>query len=126
MPFSSSTTIHRISLIAILSQTKHTQPTGGILTGVLTALFGYLYLVITRPTYNAGGSMTAVLVLLCFLLGISMFGVIGTVIQSGVATTFVCLAEDPEALRRFVTPGRELLKACETLSAKEYMSFINY
>ncbi|RUS16084.1 choline transporter-like protein, partial [Jimgerdemannia flammicorona] len=74
--------------------------TGGILTGVLTALFGYLYLVITRPAYNAGGNLTPVLVLISFLLGISMFGTVATVIQSGVATTFVCLAEDPEALRR--------------------------
>lgn len=45
--------------------------------------------------------MTPVIVMMCFLIGASMFSTISTVISSGVATTFVCLAEDPEAMRRY-------------------------
>lgn len=68
--------------------------------GVLCGLLGYLYLVISRPAYNDNGGMTPVVIMMCFLIGASMFSTISTVISSGVATTFVCLAEDPDALRR--------------------------
>jgi hypothetical protein len=73
---------------------------GGLLVGVLCGLLGYLYLIIARPVYNSNGGMTPVVVMICFLIGASMFSSISTVISSGVATTFVCLAEDPDALRR--------------------------
>jgi hypothetical protein len=34
------------------------------------------------------------------LIGIGEFSILASVIDSGVVTTFVCLAEDPEALAR--------------------------
>jgi hypothetical protein len=68
--------------------------------GVLCGLLGYIYLIVSRPAYNQDGSMTPVIIMICFLIGASMFSSISTVISSGVATTFVCLAEDPDALRR--------------------------
>lgn len=68
--------------------------------GVLCGLLGYIYLKASQPLYNQDGGMTPVVVMMCFLIGSSMFSTIATVISSGVATTFVCLAEDPEALRR--------------------------
>lgn len=74
--------------------------TGGLLVGVLSGLLGFIYLRISKPAYNANGGMTPVVVMMCFLIGASMFNTIATVISSGVATTFVCLAEDPQALRR--------------------------
>ncbi|ORZ03277.1 plasma-membrane choline transporter-domain-containing protein [Syncephalastrum racemosum] len=73
---------------------------GGLLVGVLSSLLGFIYLEAAQPRYNQGGGMTPVVVLVCFLIGSSMFSSIATVISSGVATTFVCLAEDPDALRR--------------------------
>ncbi|KAI8376125.1 plasma-membrane choline transporter-domain-containing protein [Radiomyces spectabilis] len=73
---------------------------GGLLVGVLCSLLGFIYLKAANPAYNQGGGMTPVVVLVCFLLGSSMFSSIATVISSGVATTFLCLAEDPDALRR--------------------------
>ncbi|CAO3692029.1 Protein pns1 [Rhizopus azygosporus] len=73
---------------------------GGLLVGVLSGLLGYIYLEVSRPPYNANGGMTPVIVMMCFLIGASMFSTVATVISSGVATTFVCLAEDPDALRR--------------------------
>lgn len=73
---------------------------GGLLVGVLCSLLGFIDLEVDRPAYNQTGGMTPVVVLVCFLIGASMFSSIATVISSGVATTFVCLAEDPDALRR--------------------------
>ncbi|CAO3677145.1 unnamed protein product [Rhizopus stolonifer] len=73
---------------------------GGLLVGVLSGLLGFIYLEVAKPPYNTNGNMTPVIVMVCFLIGSSMFSTIATVISSGVATTFVCLAEDPDALRR--------------------------
>lgn len=74
---------------------------GSLLVGILSSLLGYLYLLASKPVYNTDGSMTPVVMLICFVIGMSMFSTIATVISSGVTTTFVCLAEDPEALRRY-------------------------
>ncbi|CEP12232.1 hypothetical protein [Parasitella parasitica] len=73
---------------------------GGLLVGVLCGLLGFIYLEVANPIWNRNGGMTPVVIMVCFLIGASMFSSIATVISSGVATTFVCLAEDPEALRR--------------------------
>jgi len=73
---------------------------GAILIGMLTALFGFLFLTITSPSYNADGSFTPVVVLLAFIVGLQMMWTVSSVIRSGVATTFVALAEDPQALAR--------------------------
>ena len=72
------------------------------MVGVLSSLLGFIYLKAAQPAFNQGGGMTPVVVMVCFLIGSSMFSSIATVISSGVATTFVCLAEDPDALRRYV------------------------
>ncbi|CAO3670523.1 unnamed protein product [Umbelopsis ramanniana] len=73
---------------------------GGLLVGVITSLFGYIYMAVARPVFNQYGTATPIVVMVCFIIGLSMFSSIATVITSGVATTFVCLAEDPDALRR--------------------------
>lgn len=74
---------------------------GGLLVGVITSLFGYIYMAVARPVFNQYGTATPIVVMVCFIIGLSMFSSIATVITSGVATTFVCLAEDPDALRRY-------------------------
>ncbi|CAG8490117.1 5826_t:CDS:2 [Ambispora leptoticha] len=73
---------------------------GAIFIGVLCGLFGYAYLVIVKPDFNINGQNTLFLVLICFLLGLMMTIVVTDAIDSGVTTTFVALAEDPDALRR--------------------------
>ncbi|KAG2202551.1 hypothetical protein INT47_012545 [Mucor saturninus] len=73
---------------------------GSLLVGILSSLFGYIYLLVVKPSYNSTGNMTPIVMLICFIIGMSMFSTVSTVISSGVTTTFVCLAEDPEALRR--------------------------
>jgi len=53
-----------------------------------------------NPSFNNGGQFTYVIVTMAFVLGFQMLFTVGTVIDSGVATTFVALAEDPAALAR--------------------------
>jgi Plasma-membrane choline transporter len=74
---------------------------GGLLAGVITSLFGYIYMAVARPAFNQYGTATPIVVMVCFIIGLSMFSSIATVITSGVSTTFVCLAEDPDALQRY-------------------------
>ncbi|KAG9290148.1 hypothetical protein G9A89_010454 [Geosiphon pyriformis] len=71
---------------------------GAIFIGVLCALFGYAYIKIFTSGFDT--TRILVLVLVCFLLGLMMTIVVTDAIDSGVTTTFVALAEQPDALRR--------------------------
>ncbi|KAF9909229.1 putative choline transporter, neither null mutation nor overexpression affects choline transport, partial [Lobosporangium transversale] len=71
-----------------------------ILGGVLSGLASYLYMRIAEPSFNSGGQFTYIIVIMGFVMGLQIVFTVGTVIDSGVATTFVCLAEDPAALAR--------------------------
>ncbi|KAG0043383.1 putative choline transporter, neither null mutation nor overexpression affects choline transport [Gryganskiella cystojenkinii] len=73
---------------------------GAILCGVLSGLGSYLYLRFANPAFNANGDFTWILILMGFVMGLQIMFTISVVIDSGVATTFVCLAEDPAALAR--------------------------
>ncbi|KAG0092994.1 putative choline transporter, neither null mutation nor overexpression affects choline transport [Podila epicladia] len=74
---------------------------GALLGSVLTGAACYVYLRFGDPAYFAANTeFVWVLVVLAFLLSIQMIFTVGTVIDSGVATTFVALAEDPAALAR--------------------------
>lgn len=77
---------------------------GAIMSGMLSALASYLYLWFYNPSFNANNEFTYVIVTMAFVMGLQMVFTVGTVIDSGVATTFVCLAEDPAALAR-TKPG---------------------
>ncbi|KAF9199065.1 putative choline transporter, neither null mutation nor overexpression affects choline transport, partial [Haplosporangium sp. Z 27] len=72
----------------------------GILGGVLSGLASYLYLHYANPAFNANGQFTYLIVIVGFIMGLQIVFTVGTVIDSGVVTTFVCLAEDPAALAR--------------------------
>ncbi|KAJ2010471.1 putative choline transporter, neither null mutation nor overexpression affects choline transport, partial [Coemansia sp. S85] len=73
---------------------------GSFLCAAVVALIAWLYITITKPEYNSTGSYTAPIILSAFIIAMSMFMVLLKCIDSGAATTFVCLAEDPEALQR--------------------------
>ncbi|KAG0310155.1 putative choline transporter, neither null mutation nor overexpression affects choline transport [Dissophora globulifera] len=73
---------------------------GAIMSGSLSALACYLYLWFDNPPFNFNNEFTYVLVTIAFVMGLQMLFTVGAVIESGVATTFVCLAEDPAALAR--------------------------
>ncbi|KAF9439260.1 putative choline transporter, neither null mutation nor overexpression affects choline transport [Entomortierella beljakovae] len=72
----------------------------GLLGGVLSGLGSYLYLITAEPAFNITGQFTYVIVIIGFIMGLQIVFTVGTVIDSGVVTTFVCLAEDPAALQR--------------------------
>ncbi|CAG8691768.1 4741_t:CDS:2 [Cetraspora pellucida] len=74
---------------------------GSLLIGVLCGLLGfvYIYLFITHLLTD-NPTLIIIFVLICFVIGFMMCVVITDAISSGVSTTFVALAEDPDALRR--------------------------
>ncbi|ORX91785.1 DUF580-domain-containing protein [Basidiobolus meristosporus CBS 931.73] len=73
---------------------------GGLLVGVITALLTYLFILVFKPAVNSNGSFTVIFIIFGFLIGLTLFILVAEVIESGTATTFVCLAEDPNALRQ--------------------------
>ncbi|KAF8210279.1 plasma-membrane choline transporter-domain-containing protein [Mycena galopus ATCC 62051] len=66
--------------------------------GLLSSLFGYLYLRITAPSYNADGNYTAPVLLFAFLIGLQCSLTVSSAIEAGVSTIFVGLGEDPQVL----------------------------
>ncbi|KAJ2223405.1 putative choline transporter, neither null mutation nor overexpression affects choline transport [Coemansia sp. RSA 1722] len=73
---------------------------GSFLCAAVVALVAWLYITITKPEYNNTGSYTAPIIIAAFVIAMSMFMVLLKCIDSGAATTFVCLAEDPEVMAR--------------------------
>ncbi|CAG8585462.1 15187_t:CDS:2 [Racocetra persica] len=74
---------------------------GSLLIGVLCGILGYIY-ISTSIQYllTENTNLVIVFVIICFVIGFMMCVVITDAIGSGVSTTFVALAEDPDALRR--------------------------
>ena len=74
---------------------------GALITGILSSLFALFYVKLNLNLPDDKFIVVTVLVCLTSLL-ISMwlFLVLTEVISSGVASTFVCLAEDPATLQR--------------------------
>ncbi|KAJ3126676.1 putative choline transporter, neither null mutation nor overexpression affects choline transport [Nowakowskiella sp. JEL0407] len=62
---------------------------GSMVAGLICGLIGYFYLLYTTP--NATPGVYTIVIVGCILVGLSEFGVLNTVIDSGVVTTFVCL-----------------------------------
>ncbi|KAJ2721942.1 putative choline transporter, neither null mutation nor overexpression affects choline transport [Coemansia sp. Benny D115] len=73
---------------------------GSFLCAAVVALVAWLYITITKPEYNVNGSYTAPIIIAAFIIAMSMFMVLLKCIDSGAATTFVCLAEDPDVMAR--------------------------
>ncbi|GMM34786.1 Pns1 protein [Saccharomycopsis crataegensis] len=65
----------------------------------VTALFVFLYLRLTKPSYNDSGSFYGPLVAFGFLIAGQIANVSTTVITSGTSTFFIALARDPEVFR---------------------------
>lgn len=73
---------------------------GSLLVGALTALLVYAYIAFAGPPFSANSDTILLVELAAFLFGFTMMNLVGEIITSGTATTFVALAEDPEALAR--------------------------
>lgn len=70
-----------------------------IFIAYVTALFVFLYLRLTKPSYNSSGSFYAPLVAFSFLIAGQIANITTTVITSGTSTFFIALARDPEVFR---------------------------
>jgi hypothetical protein len=83
---------------------------GGLFIGLLTAAVGCL-VVYLSPTIPNETVYFIVIGIAGLFIGLVEFSVVAGVIDSGVVTTFVCLAEDPQALS-ITKPGlyREIQK----------------
>lgn len=73
---------------------------GATFVGYACALLAYVYIVFTRPAYNAGGGFTPIVVAFAFLIGLQICNVFTTPLSSGIDTIFVAAAWDPEVLMR--------------------------
>ncbi|KAI8906684.1 plasma-membrane choline transporter-domain-containing protein, partial [Gorgonomyces haynaldii] len=75
---------------------------GGFFCGILTAAISFAYLAAAQYNVKDGSNtvLYIIVVLIGFFIGIAEFSIVASVIDSGVTTTFVCLAEDPAALAR--------------------------
>ncbi|KIJ55624.1 hypothetical protein M422DRAFT_151670 [Sphaerobolus stellatus SS14] len=71
---------------------------GGYIVGLLCSLFGYLYLRLSHPAYNANGQYTAPVILYSFVIGLTCSLTLSSSIEAGVSTIFVGLGEDPQVL----------------------------
>ncbi|KAG0209284.1 putative choline transporter, neither null mutation nor overexpression affects choline transport [Mortierella sp. NVP41] len=75
---------------------------GTLSVALLSGFFGYAYISILNPSfYEEHGNkemVMAAVVLVEMILGVAMMSVPNNVIDSGVTTTFVALAEDPQTL----------------------------
>lgn len=70
---------------------------GGLFIGLVTAGAAALFVFASKDI--TGNALTYIIVsVIAFFIGIVEFSVLANVIDSGVVTTFVCLAEDPLAL----------------------------
>ncbi|KAF9361445.1 putative choline transporter, neither null mutation nor overexpression affects choline transport [Mortierella sp. AD094] len=82
---------------------------GALMSGMLSALGSYVYIWYANPDFDNNDNLTYVVVTMAFVMGLQMLFTVGVVIDSGTATTFVCLAEDPAALAG-TKPGRTFEK----------------
>ncbi|KAF9184076.1 putative choline transporter, neither null mutation nor overexpression affects choline transport [Haplosporangium sp. Z 767] len=74
---------------------------GSLLVAVLSGLYGYLFIKVVQPSFYDKNDETLVIiaiVVLEMILGAVMMSVPNNVLDSGVTTTFVALAEDPQTL----------------------------
>jgi hypothetical protein len=81
--------------------------------GLLCGIFMFAYESVTSPSYlQNGGSLISVEILYAFGLGFTIALAVGSVIDAGVTTLFVALAEDVSACACRATLFRPLTLPC--------------
>jgi len=71
---------------------------GAFFVGFLNALLAFLYLELSKPAYNTGGSYTYPVMAFSFFIGAQVCNVFMMPLLSGVDTIFVAAAWDPVVL----------------------------
>lgn len=70
-----------------------------LLVGSLTALVSFIVWHVQDMSTSLNDGNLIFIIILSLVFGLVVFLIIGEVVESGAATTFVCLAEDPAALK---------------------------
>lgn len=70
-----------------------------LFVGYVVTLFAWFYLRYTKPEYNKNGSFNAPILAFCFLISAQITRISLVVIESGISTFFVALANDPEVFQ---------------------------
>ncbi|KAJ1568675.1 putative choline transporter, neither null mutation nor overexpression affects choline transport, partial [Nowakowskiella sp. JEL0078] len=63
---------------------------GSMICGLICGIIGFVYLSISGINPNTASGTWAIIIIGCVLIGLTEFGVLNTIITSGVVTTFVC------------------------------------
>ncbi|CCD23782.1 Pns1p NDAI_0C01210 [Naumovozyma dairenensis CBS 421] len=70
-----------------------------VFASYIAALFAFLYLRYTEPSYNSNGSYNAPLIAFSFVIALQICNIANETIRSGTATFFVALGNDPEVFQ---------------------------
>ncbi|KAJ3413423.1 putative choline transporter, neither null mutation nor overexpression affects choline transport [Chytridiales sp. JEL 0842] len=73
---------------------------GAFTTGLICALVGFIYVQLSQSIPHGEPGVYILVCTVCGIIGLWLFLVLTQVIQAGIVTTFVCLAEDPATLQR--------------------------
>jgi hypothetical protein len=73
---------------------------GSVFVSYVCALLAYLYLQFTKPSYNADGNFTAVIMAFAFVIGLQICQIFMTPVSSGIETIFVAMGWDPQVMIR--------------------------
>ncbi|PHH87553.1 hypothetical protein CDD83_8706 [Cordyceps sp. RAO-2017] len=71
---------------------------GALFIALACTLFSYLYLILTKPQYNADGGYTPFVLAFAFLIGFQIANIFTTPLSSGIDTLFVAMGWDPQIL----------------------------
>jgi hypothetical protein len=73
---------------------------GRLVIGIVTGFFVLIWGKIVFADNSEASSYAMMIAIICVFAGVGIMSIVTIVIESGTATTFVCLAEDPAALAR--------------------------
>ena len=65
----------------------------------ISTLFAFLYLRFTKPSYNSTGAFNGAFLAFAFVISLQICNITNEVINSGVSTFFIALANDPEVFQ---------------------------
>lgn len=72
----------------------------GLFVSYIAALFAFLYLRFTKPSYNDTGGFNGPLIAFSFVIALQICNIATEIIRSGTATFFIALGSDPEIFQQ--------------------------
>ena len=85
----------------------------------ISTLFAFLYLRFTKPSYNNTGAFNGAFLAFAFVIALQICNITNEVINSGVSTFFIALANDPEVFQMsYPNEFNEILRAYPEVQVK--------